>query len=683
MFIFLNPAIVLMRRLRLLPKFFLVSCLFVLPIILVTSLLLRELNKSIHFSHQEQIGVQSLSDVHQLLQLGQHARAWQHLALAGNAEAKSKVMQLHAQITQSVSSLQQKMTSLTSDSSNDLPQKMANLRQAWDKLMHDGDAIDAAQSYVRYTQWVEQVSALGTQIADRTNLTLDPKVETYYLIGLFSKSMPEIAEQIADIAGRGAPYIDTGLLQPNEDVLINALTLLAAKNIERLPAQLEAVYRESPELKAQLDAQKNVFVLNREFLSRTKNEILSSVDQTSGTAFLSAGMTSADGWFAFAKLTGSLLDQALRARIEKERVQRNIVLIVIVICLGLAAYLLVGFYVAFSREIQGLRSAVNNVADGRLSEAIHSDGHDEIAKLTNAFDGMRTVLVRLVTDIRQGTESIDSAAQEIFHGNTDLAQRTEQQSQALVTTADSMAGLTDKVKQNAERAQQGNQDMRLASQMATSGGQAVTQMVAMMEGIQHSSKKITDIIGVIDSIAFQTNILALNAAVEAARAGEQGRGFAVVATEVRNLAQRSASAAQEIKALITTSVQQVAAGHQQVQVAGETMQKILVAIGAVDTNMHAVASASLAQQADIEQVHASIASLDGITQQNTALVEEASAAAESLHAQAQRLSAAVAVFQLHAHTRPVSNKAEHVDEVSDRITVSSAKSVVMRQARLR
>lgn len=656
MSIFFQPAIVLMRRLYLLPKFILVSFLFVIPAILVTGLLVKELNKSIAFSKQEQIGVQLLGDVHKLLQVTQQARALQHLALAGNAAAKDAATKVQMQIATQLSSLEQGLGQLADSTSNSPLQQMANIKQVWGNVARTGAEIKSPESYATYTQLIEQMFALGAQVADRTNLTLDPKVETYYLIGLFSKSLPEIAEQITDIAARGAPYIDTGLLQPNEDVLINALTLLAAKNIERVPAQLDAMYRENPNLKAHLDQQKNVFVINKNFLVRTKNEILTSVDQTSGTEYLAAGLASADSWFAFAKATSSLLDQALQARIDKETVQRNLALIGIAICLGVASYLLAGFYLSFSSEIHHLRAAVKNVAGGHLIEAIHSDGKDEIAQLTNAFDGMRTVLVRLVSDIRQGTESIDTAAQEIFHGNADLWRRTEQQSNALSTTASSMAGFTDNVKRNAQSALQGNQNMALASKMATSGGSAVSQMIAMMEAIQQSSKKIADIIGVIDSIAFQTNILALNAAVEAARAGEQGRGFAVVASEVRNLAQRSASAAQEIKVLITTSVQQVAAGNQQVHVAGDTMQKILDAISAVDMNMHAVSDASQEQQADIEQVNASIVSLDEITQQNAALVEEATAAAESLHAQAQKLAAAVAVFNIHEDTGAVANK---------------------------
>jgi methyl-accepting chemotaxis protein len=308
--------------------------------------------------------------------------------------------------------------------------------------------------------------------------------------------------------------------------------------------------------------------------------------------------------------------------------------------------LLAGFYLSFSREIKKLSDAVGSVTAGNLSNQIQSNGKDEVAQLLNAFDGMRQVLARLVAEIRLSTDSIATASSEIAHGNADLSTRTEHQAGSLEETSASMEELTDAVKQNTKSAQQANQNAVSAAEIAKEGGIAVTQMIEMMDAIQRSSQKIGDIIGVIDSIAFQTNILALNAAVEAARAGEQGRGFAVVATEVRNLAQRSASAAREIKALITTSVEQVSAGSRQVQTAGQTMQQIVLSIDAVTRNMRDITAASADQQTGIEQVSQTLNQLDEITQQNAALVEQAAAAAESMHDQTILLTKAVAVFTL-------------------------------------
>ncbi len=255
-------------------------------------------------------------------------------------------------------------------------------------------------------------------------------------------------------------------------------------------------------------------------------------------------------------------------------------------------------------------------------------------------------LQELVKQIKEAVDSIDTSSQEIAAGNTDLSQRTEQQASSLEETAASMEELTSTVKQNADNAKQANQLAMGASAVAAKGGDVVNQVVLTMDSINESSRKIVDIISVIDGIAFQTNILALNAAVEAARAGEQGRGFAVVAVEVRNLAQRSASAAKEIKALIGDSVEKVQGGSKLVTEAGKTMEEIVTAIKHVTDIMAEISAASVEQSSGIEQINQAITQMDNVTQQNAALVEEAAAAAESLQEQAEGLSTAVSVFKM-------------------------------------
>jgi methyl-accepting chemotaxis protein len=314
----------------------------------------------------------------------------------------------------------------------------------------------------------------------------------------------------------------------------------------------------------------------------------------------------------------------------------------------------------FRKMVEGLNRLMD-VSDTGLNEVVRVLGAlakgDLTENITNHYDGTfgqlkddsnKTVeqLSGIVGQIREATESITTASREIAQGNSDLSQRTEEQASSLEETASSMEELTSTVKQNAENAKQANQLAVSASDVAVKGGQVVGQVVDTMSSINEASKKIVDIISVIDGIAFQTNILALNAAVEAARAGEQGRGFAVVASEVRNLAQRSAGAAKEIKALISDSVEKVDSGTRLVDQAGKTMEEIVGSIKRVTDIMGEITAASQEQSTGIEQVNQAITQMDEVTQQNAALVEQAAAAAESMQEQAEALSQAVASFRL-------------------------------------
>jgi methyl-accepting chemotaxis protein len=307
-----------------------------------------------------------------------------------------------------------------------------------------------------------------------------------------------------------------------------------------------------------------------------------------------------------------------------------------------------------NRVLQASETGLNEVsrvtqslARGDLTQSVTGDFEGQFASLQADTNSSTEKLRELIGQVQESVESITTASKEIAAGNSDLSGRTEEQASSLEQTASSMEELTSTVKQNAENARQANQLVVGTSDVAVRGGAVVQQVVSTMGEISESSKKIADIISVIDGIAFQTNILALNAAVEAARAGEQGRGFAVVATEVRNLAQRSAAAAKEIKELISDSVGKVESGSKLVDEAGRTMEEIVSSVKRVTDIMAEIAAASIEQSSGIEQVNQAITQMDEVTQQNAALVEEAAAAAESLEEQAQVLSQAVAVFKVN------------------------------------
>jgi len=322
---------------------------------------------------------------------------------------------------------------------------------------------------------------------------------------------------------------------------------------------------------------------------------------------------------------------------------------VIVVALLLTSVLALHLYRTISGSLGSIRATFERVSQSLdLSHAMKIDRMDEIGHTATAFNKLQARIVEVIATVRSSTDSVSVAARQIAVGNADLSVRTERQAASLEETASSLEQLTTMVKQNTENARQANQLAASASEIASQGGDVVRQVVETMNSINDSSRKIVDIISVIDGIAFQTNILALNAAVEAARAGEQGRGFAVVASEVRNLAQRSASAAKEIKGLIDDSVSKVGSGSKLVEQAGATMSDIVASVQRVSHIVGEISSASEEQSGDIVQVNQAMSQMDEVTQQNAALVEEAAAAAEALQHQAETLERVVSVFKLSA-----------------------------------
>jgi len=355
----------------------------------------------------------------------------------------------------------------------------------------------------------------------------------------------------------------------------------------------------------------------------------------------------------FPKLLTHLTEEAVVASAERAAVTQR-AFTMLGVSLLLAVLVVVPLTLANMNSIcnpidQACRWA-EKIAEGDLSSSrLEVQGKDESARMLRALSAMNASLHTIVSEVRVATDSITTASTEIAVGNQDLSSRTEQTASNLQQAAASIEQISGTVQHSADAAKQANDLASTAAEVASRGGTVVSQVVSTMQDINASSKKISDIIGVIDGIAFQTNILALNAAVEAARAGEQGRGFAVVASEVRSLAQRSAEAAREIKALIGASVDKVEAGSRLVSEAGSTMSEIVASVERVSSIIHEITHASGEQSAGIREVNQSVATLDQMTQQNSALVEESAAAAESLRDQAHKLTQTVSAFRLSAH----------------------------------
>ena len=477
-----------------------------------------------------------------------------------------------------------------------------------------------------------------------------------------SHAMPSVADT-GNLRGQWNRFrrAEAGILNANnvQEVQIlekqaNAILELIQK-AEGSYASLARSQAEQALMESYQKHRKNYLETHRQFIKEAlaKDYVEGSGDLLLGDTVSNLYAGQAEVSFAaMAETVGQLmtlsLEQAERARASGQQVYAAAwwwVVAGMVASMGLA--LLCAWLVtrAITRPASQAVDVARRIAQGDLAEPVPQGGKDEMGALLNALGAMRDSLGEVVTHVRHNAESVATASQEIAQGNTDLSSRTEEQASALQQTAAAMAQLGSTVRQNAESARQANQLAMSASSVAVQGGDVVGEVVTTMRGINDSSHKIADIIGVIDGIAFQTNILALNAAVEAARAGEQGRGFAVVAGEVRTLAQRSAEAAKEIKLLIDESVQRVETGSQLVDRAGATMTEVVGSIRRVTDLVGEITAASAEQSEGVSQVADAITQMDTATQQNAALVEESAAAADSLQRQSGDLVQAVARFR--------------------------------------
>ena len=459
----------------------------------------------------------------------------------------------------------------------------------------------------------------------------------------------------ADLSGMYAQGLQMG--QALRNIVLDPQNPRAYENLENARKAYEQLYDSALQVAARTPFREDVAQLAqlRQAQARAQEEVLSLVktDSAAATARLNAAETP-----AWRQLRGELLrlvdatkaNSAAAHATTQARVNdsRNAALTLAVVAIGVSAVFLVLMQRTIRRELGGdpadARLGLRAIAAGDLTHPLHIEGAED--SLMGELVQMQRSLQELVAQLGRSVECITTASGEIAAGSQDLSSRTEQAASNLQQTASSMEQLTGTVKQSADAAAQANQLACSASEVATRGGQVVSQVVATMDEINAASKKIADIIGVIDGIAFQTNILALNAAVEAARAGEQGRGFAVVAGEVRNLAQRSAQAAKEIKSLIGASVEKVESGAKLVQDAGSTMSQIVASVQRVTDIIGEISAAAAEQNQGIGQINTAVVQLDQMTQQNAALVEESAAAAESLKEQALRLAQMVRSFRI-------------------------------------
>ena len=617
----LRPGIRLMQLLRLPSKFALISAAFLLPMGIAVYSVIGYATDAIRFAEKEEVGTHYLRTLNQLLDA----------ASAERADAPT------------ISRIDQGLTDL------------AKLVEADGDALQIGASLRSAQSRWNESRDEEHLSMLGDDllgivalVGDHSNLVLDPELDTYYAAQMVVQIAPEIVMEVAGLnrslamaadirAGRATAaesggevdYWATKIAGVIDDMMA-ASTRAVAANESLRPTLMPAAWIEQARKFDDLSTRPS---------SEHETEAFAKEVAAAAAGFVPATMALSSGAI-------ESVDALLDVRIQAQRNRIIMLSALTAACLLVCAYLFVAFYLSNKLGFGALVTRIEKMASGDLTVNYPARGRDEIGVMIDAFNASRERLQRIVVRIREASDTIGVAGSEIASANDDLARRGSEQAAVVSESADNVARVADQVATNLNAANQAQAQSGNALKAVANGKAAVDEVVATMERITGSSRRIGDIIGVIDEIAFQTNLLALNAAVEAARAGEHGRGFAVVASEVRGLAQRCSTAASEIKQLITASTQDVRQGATQVETAGKGMTAILQSVEQVSGIISRIAEASRAQADDMNKMKSAIQHIDADTQQNAALVEQTAAVSISLRNEVEQLLESVKSFTL-------------------------------------
>ena len=639
----------LIHRLRLSHKFGLLALLGALMLAPPMTYYLVDAEAELASTRQEVAGLQPSAALLKLIRLTQQHRGLTATVLGGKAEAEGQRAERQREVDQALGEFAALAAGIEDPK---FAEGWQQVQQQWKTLSAQvaQRQMAAPASFAGHSALVELQLDLHGRIVSHYGLDLDPEPVSYHLVIATMTQLPQLAEQLGKLRGSGAGILARGQATVADRAMLGGLSESARGEMHRLLTTLERALEHDPALRERMAGP---IEQARAGVERTREMLRTDLIEAEALTLPSAEYFQAttkaiDQVFAVHGLASEALAGALQARTA--RLQRNewLVIGLSVLMVGLCGLLARSIVRSILQATDDARRMAERIAAGDLSPEPLRVSEDELGRMVQAMEAMRLSLTEVVGTVRENAVSVAAASAQIAQGNIDLSSRTEQQAAALQQTAATMDQLGSTVSHNADHAREADGLAREASTLASRGGEMVSQVVGTMGGISEASRKIGDIIGVIDSIAFQTNILALNAAVEAARAGEQGRGFAVVATEVRNLAQRSAEAAREIKALISTSVERVEQGVSLVDQTGRSVGEVVASIRRVSDIVAQISAASAEQSTGVAQVGQAVTQMDRATQQNAALVEQSAAAAGTLKSQAEQLVDAVARFRIAA-----------------------------------
>jgi methyl-accepting chemotaxis protein len=633
----LAPGVRLFRRIGFPAKAMWVSLAFLCPLVLMLVFLVSAAQESIATARSERAGVAYVRPLLSLVGEAQNRRR----AATGQA---SDLAQAQDQVKAAFAQLAAKQTELGKGLGLERP--YAELQKLHESLMQTPVAGDTDTTFQIHGEFIASALSLLRAVADGSQLALDPELDTYHLMSVAVIRGPLQVENTAKLRELGSTILKSREITPPRRDRINEWNAIWAYLDGDLENSFQAVVTATPEVDQLVDM-KGADDASIAFRDAVMKRLLGPELVGDAASFQSLGNDAGNQQHTLNMTLLDRLDARLQGRIDKERRQIILELGIALFFVLVAGYLMLAFYKVMMGGLREVTGHLEQITQGNLTTCPSPWGRDEAAQLMVTLGTMQQSLRRIVGNVLNSSGEVRTASEEIASASHDLSQRTEQTAANLQQTASSMEEIASTVKQTADTVDGALTIVRSNAKAATRGGQVIGEVVQTMEGIRTSSNKIGEIIGVIDSIAFQTNILALNAAVEAARAGEQGRGFAVVATEVRALAGRSAAAAREIKSLITASIEQVEAGNKVAAEAGTTIADIVANADRIASLMDTISNATREQSAGVAQVGNAVADLDRSTQQNAALVEQTSAAAGSLSDQSGRLATEVAFFRMN------------------------------------